>query len=98
MSAPAAVDGWRLTDVVHAYAGVVGSRAYFPLWLGQLASSLPRWRLPRRPRTAAVQPRNKPSAARRLPRMSVAATGPSPQPLDVAAASSERWARPWGRR
>src|SRR5258708_28583821 len=28
-----------LCDVAHAYGGVVGSRAYFPLWLGQLASS-----------------------------------------------------------
>src|SRR6267378_3651974 len=29
----------RLGDVGRAYGGVVGSRAYFPLWLGQLASS-----------------------------------------------------------
>jgi MFS family permease len=29
----------RLRGVARAYAGVVGSRTYFPLWLGQLASS-----------------------------------------------------------
>src|SRR6266496_6318826 len=29
----------RLGDVARAYGGVVASRAYFPLWLGQLASS-----------------------------------------------------------
>src|SRR5437870_4240745 len=29
----------RLSGVARAYAGVVGSRTYFPLWLGQLASS-----------------------------------------------------------
>src|SRR5438093_10451429 len=29
----------RVGDVARAYAGVVGSRTYFPLWLGQLASS-----------------------------------------------------------
>jgi hypothetical protein len=29
----------RLGGVTHAYGGVVGSRTYFPLWLGQLASS-----------------------------------------------------------
>ena len=29
----------RLGDVSTAYGGVVGSRAYFPLWLGQLTSS-----------------------------------------------------------
>jgi len=29
----------RLGEVPRAYGGVVGSRAYFPLWLGQLTSS-----------------------------------------------------------
>src|SRR5258708_4969480 len=29
----------HLGDVARAFGGVVGSRAYFPLWLGQLASS-----------------------------------------------------------
>ncbi len=29
----------RLGHVARAYGGVVGSRTYFPLWLGQLASS-----------------------------------------------------------
>jgi MFS family permease len=29
----------RLGDVSRAYGGVIGSRTYFPLWLGQLASS-----------------------------------------------------------
>jgi MFS family permease len=29
----------RLADVAHAYVGVAGSQTYFPLWLGQLASS-----------------------------------------------------------
>ena len=29
----------RLSVVARAYGGVVGSRTYFPLWLGQLASS-----------------------------------------------------------
>ena len=29
----------RLGDVSTAYGGVVGTRAYFPLWLGQLTSS-----------------------------------------------------------
>src|SRR5947209_20158623 len=29
----------RLSGVARAYAGVVGSRTYFPLWLGQLLSS-----------------------------------------------------------
>src|SRR5207253_2942684 len=49
------------------------------------AGSRPRWRSPQRPKAAAVQRRNKPRAAMRLPRVSVAATGPPPQPLDVAA-------------
>src|SRR5438477_7008710 len=29
----------RLGNVARAYAGVVSSKGYFPLWLGQLASS-----------------------------------------------------------
>ena len=29
----------RLRDVARAYAGVVRSPAYFPLWLGQLVSN-----------------------------------------------------------
>jgi len=35
---PRSVAG-RLADVGRAYAGVVGCRTSFPLWLGQLASS-----------------------------------------------------------
>ena len=31
--------GTRLGTVAHAYGGVVRSRSYFPLWLGQLASN-----------------------------------------------------------
>jgi hypothetical protein len=29
----------RLAGVAHAYSGVLRSRSYFPLWLGQLLSA-----------------------------------------------------------